>query len=198
MGTLNFRSIYTYQVFSLMNMLDAHNFDFKLNIRHPYEVAQRVLAILAILDRTYTIEASPALEWVYAYGVHRHFSEAEKEFYFTKEVSKQERETFSWLTESLAVLMWSMGYLEDLPPLHQRFDLATMPYLDHITSSTAQFLADACLRHADALMIAEEQHYHAHWQIMNAESSMDLITNKISPEIIYERRYAFSWLVGME
>jgi hypothetical protein len=181
-----------------MNMLDAHNFDFKLNIRHPYEVAQRVLAILAVLDRLYTLEAAPAVDWVYAYGIDQHFTAAEKEFYFADHVSDQDRETFSWLTESLAVLLWAMGYLDNLPALHQRFELATMPYLDNITSSTAQFLIDACLRHTDALMIAEEQHYQAHWQVMNAESSTLAIFDKINPDIIYERRYAFSWLVGMD
>jgi Domain of unknown function (DUF4272) len=181
-----------------MNMLDAHNFDFKLNIRHPYEVAQRVLAILAVLDRLHTTTAAPALEWVYAYGIDQHFSAAEKKFYFSKSFSEEDRETFGWLTESLAVLLWAMGYLDTLPALHQRFELAAMPYLDNITSSTAQFLVDACLRHTDALLIAEEQHYQAHWQVMNAESSSQNIFDKINPDIIYERRYAFSWLVGME
>jgi|APDOM4702015191_1054821.scaffolds.fasta_scaffold166284_2 hypothetical protein len=178
-------------------MLDAHNFESRINIRHPHEVARRVLAILAILDRTYTTEASPALEWVYAYAVERCFSEPEKEFYFSDNVSDEDRASFGWLGESLAVLLWAMGYLDQLPALNQRFDLATMPYLDNITSSTAQFLVDACLRHPDALLIAEEQYYQAHWRVMNAESANAPISEEINPDIIYERRYAFSWLVGL-
>ncbi len=198
LGTLEMRRTFTPQPLSLTNMLNAHNFDCKLNIRHPSEVAQRALAILAILDRTYTLDACPALEWVYACGAHKHFTEAEKKFYFAKKVSDRDRQDFGWLSESLAVLLWSMGYLDNLPGLHQRFTLANMPYLEHITSSPAQFLADACLRSVDDLMVAEEQHYQAHWLVLNAESATRVLCEQVDPEIIYERRYAFSWLVGMQ
>jgi hypothetical protein len=177
-------------------MLDAHDSPYRAHFRHPYEVAQRVLAILAVLDRTFSQEAAPTLEWVHAFGIDNYFSPAERDFYFSRTVSPEERANFSWLSESLAVMMWALGYLEELPSLDRRFDPVDVPYLYNITTSTAQFLGDADLRHIDALSIAEEQHYQAHWQAMNAETSTRPISCLIDPEIIYERRYAISWLVG--
>jgi Domain of unknown function (DUF4272) len=180
-------------------MLDAHDgpeSNYKTNVRHPYEVAQRVLAILAVLDRTFSQDAAPTLEWVYSYGIDRYFSTAERDFYFARDVTEEERVNFSWLAESLAMMLWSLGYVDDLPPLDRRFNPTDIPYLYNITNSTAQFLGDACLRHPDALTIAEEQHCQAHWQAMHAETSTRAISCAIDPEIIYERRYAISWLVG--
>jgi hypothetical protein len=185
-------------------MRDAHDSNFKTEVRHPYEVAQRVLAILAVLDRTFSEEAAPTLEWVYSYGIDKYFSMAERDFYFAREVSLEDRANFSWLSESLALMLWALGYLEELPPLNRRFSPVDVPYLYNITTSTSQFLADACLRYSDALAIVEEQHCQAHWQAMHAERSTRAVScaipqdgySRIDPEIIYERRYAISWLVG--
>lgn len=177
-------------------MRDAHDFNFKAEVRHPYEVAQRVLAILAVLDRTFSEEAAPTLEWVYCYDIDKYFSMAERDFYFARKVSTEDRENFGWLSESLALMLWALGYLEDLPPLNRRFSPMDVPYLYNITTSTSQFLGDACLRSDDALVLAEEHHCQAHWQAMHAESSTRAFSCAIDPEIIYERRYALSWLVG--
>ncbi len=177
-------------------MLEANDPNFKAEFRHPYEVAQRVLAILAVLDRTFSEEAAPTLEWVYSFGIDKYFSVAERDFYFAREVTTEDRANFSWLSESLALMLWALGYLEEMPPLDRRFSPTDVPYLYNITTSTAQFLGDACLRHSDALAIAEEQHCQAHWQAMHAESSTKAVSCAIDPEIIYERRYAISWLVG--
>jgi Domain of unknown function (DUF4272) len=177
--------------------MNAHDSNFQINARHPFEVAQRVLAILAVLDRASSCEAAPTVDWVYAFNIDQYFSEAERDFYFATDVSNQERADFGWLSESLPPMLWALGYLEEMPKLDRRFGVENIPYLYQITNSTAQFLADACLRHTDALSIAEEQHCQAHWQAMqtgNAEKK--LATEAIDPDIIYERRYAISWLVG--
>jgi hypothetical protein len=177
-------------------MLNAHDSHFPINARHPFEVAQRVLAILAVLDRACASEAAPTRDWVFAYNIDRYFSDAERDFYFEPNISHDEREDFGWLSESLPPMLWALGYLEEMPLLNKRFELENIPYLYQITHSTAQFLADACLRHDDALSIAEEQHCQAHWRAIHAECSSQPIEDVIDPDIIYERRYAISWLVG--
>jgi Domain of unknown function (DUF4272) len=182
--------------FSRFTMLNAPDSNFQINARHPFEVAQRVLAILAVLDRACANEAAPTRDWVFAYNIDRYFSDAERDFYFETNISHEEREDFGWLSESLPPMLWALGYLEDLPPLNKRFELENIPYLYQITHSTAQFLADACLRHSDAIGIAEEQLCQTHWRAIHAESSTQLIDKVIDADIIYERRYAISWLVG--
>jgi Domain of unknown function (DUF4272) len=177
--------------------MNAHDSSFQINARHPFEVAQRVLAILAVLDRACSSEAAPTMDWVYAYNIDRYFSEAERDFYFSDHVSEEDRADFGWLSESLPPMLWALGYLDEMPQLDRRFALENIPYLYQITNSTAQFLGDACLRHNDALSIAEEQHCQAHWQAMQPCKKAQKVQEVIDPDIIYERRYAISWLVGL-
>jgi Domain of unknown function (DUF4272) len=177
--------------------MNTHDSSFEINARHPFEVAQRVLAILAVLDRACSFEAAPTVDWVYAYNIDKYFSDAERDFYFSPQVSDEDRSDFGWLSESLPPMLWALGYLEEMPKLNKRFVLENIPYLYQIINSTAQFLGDACLRHDDALSIAEEQHCQAHWQAMQSGKKAKPVKELIDPDIIYERRYAISWLVGL-
>ena len=114
--------------------MNAPDHSFQINVRHPFEVAQRVLAILAVLDRACSDEAAPTVDWVYAYNIDQYFSEAEREFYFSAVVNEADRTDFGWLSESLPPMLWALGYLEEIDRKSTRLN-SSHPSISRMPSS---------------------------------------------------------------
>lgn len=172
-------------------------------IRTPKQVAERVLALIAVIDQVY--RPGYLKPWIEANSISELFSPEESAFYFSDEPEQQQRVDASWRAEALTALLWSLKGLDELPPFDEPFDALNHPYVQQAVSDTESFVADACLRSDEELEAMEQFLYHQHWRVRNRDlgflapdhkDGSDPQLDDLHPGIVYERRYAMTWLVG--
>ncbi|MFG0250793.1 MAG: DUF4272 domain-containing protein [Phycisphaeraceae bacterium JB051] len=159
------------------------------------QTAQRVLAILAIFDKAH--QDKKIVDWVASHQIDKYFSDEEKSFFNHPSPEEKVRIEFSWRVEGLVPLLWALGIIDEMPPLNQMVKLDQYAQaLKSIHSSPEAFIESASLRSHQEIEKLEEHLYHQHWRTRDAYLFKKPMPKELDPRIVYERRYAASWLVG--
>jgi hypothetical protein len=170
--------------------------DDELAIRSSHEVANRYLAIMAILGKVYEAPPMKTMEWVKKHNIEELLSHEEAAFFNNPRPEQAEIVKFSWRAESMVPLVWAMSAIAELPPLNSRYDPSQCPCYEPASNDPISFRAKALLRPRTILLAAEEDLYHNHWRVRDAQLFNKPMPPELNPDIVYERRYAMSWLVG--
>ena len=93
-------------------------------------------------------------------------------------------------------LVWALGLIDELPPLNSQFSWANSKALASVIEDPESFVLNAQLRPQEILKEAEADLYHQHWRVRDAQINGNTMPEDLDPGIVYERRYAASWLVG--
>lgn len=164
--------------------------------RVPQEVAKRVLALIAVIDKAYNKVSERLEDWVTNQRIRDYFSPDETAFYHNPKPARQEIVNFTWRVESLVTLSWALGMIAKLPPLSIQMSWADTPVLMQAAEDPDRFIETATLRPIEILNEAEQDLYHQHWRVRDAQLFGKPMPEELSPGIVYERRYAASWLMG--
>ena len=164
--------------------------------RLPQEVAKRVLALIAVIDKAHNQTPNELSRWVSKHQIAEYFSPKEADFFKKAAPSQAEIVNHGWRTEALIPLVWALGLIDELPPLNLQISWADIPALKIICEDPEAFIRSASLRPEDDLDEAEQDLYHQHWRVRDARLHHKPMPDELDPGIVYERRYAASWLVG--
>ncbi len=175
--------------------LPDSNDDLQLNPPTAEQTAQRVLAILAIFDKAHQDDQID--QWVASNHIDQYFSNEERIFFNTSSPDEKIRIRFSWRAEGLVPLLWALGIIDEMPTLNQMVELGQYEQaLKSIYNSPQSFIKSASLRSHQEIEKLEEHLYHQHWRTRDAYLFKKPMPRELDPWIVYERRYAASWLVG--
>ena len=170
--------------------------------RSAAEIAQRVLALIAVIGKVQF--PSHNAKWIEEHGIGRYLSEAEQEFINNPSPEQRDMVNFSWRAEALVPLLWSLHGLEQMPVLSEQFDAFGNAMVRQAIQHTPQFLQQARRREPDELQEQEQYLYHQHWRVRDRDLGFnndepeadDPDINSLNSGLVYERRYAMSWVVG--
>lgn len=170
--------------------------DGDVQLRSAKEVAERCLALLAVIQHSNKPQQQ-FISWVKENKIASYFSHEEKLFFETSKPTKNQLVKFSWRVEALVPLLWALGHIEKLPPLNvQASNLRSLAGIKLANDNPKQFVTSAKLRKDSDIQEAEEDLYHQHWRVRDAQLNNKAMPNELDPDIVFERRYALSWLVG--
>lgn len=164
--------------------------------RSPQAVARRVLALFAIVCKAKNQFESRLNQWVIKHKIADCFSPAEAAFFSKANPSEQEVVNCSWRAEALVPLLWALGILDELPQLNVPIGPELFGRLKSLIQNPNAFIVGAALRPNGVLEGAEQDLYHQHWRVRDAELFGKAMPEGLDPGIVYERRYGASWLVG--
>jgi hypothetical protein len=164
--------------------------------RSPQEVAKRVLALIAVVDKAHNQTSEQLQNWVSKHRISDYFSAEEAAFYSNPAPTREQIVNQTWRTEALVPLCWALGLVEELPPLNVQISWADTPALKLAAADPDGFIAAASLRSIGTLDEAEQELYHQHWRVHDAQLFGKPMPEELDPGIVYERRYAASWLMG--
>jgi hypothetical protein len=168
----------------------------ELHPRTARQVAERCLALIAVVGRSLGAPLDDTNKWIAKHDLAPFLTVAENAYLQDETPPRQMVVDFSWASEALAALLWALGGLNSLEPLNIEVDLSQIALFEAATKDPQAFLASASLRSEDALAEAEADLYHQHWRVRDAELFSKPMPPELHPGIVYERRYALSWLVG--
>lgn len=158
------------------------------------EVAMRTLCVLLTAIKADQMEQPMVLRVVRKYGLAGHFSSAEKEFIREIEPAMEDRIRFLQRYESAWVLLWSLGYVDQLKfPSHAcdaAYAVACMR-----DRNTQNFISAATLRPLDQILDQADLIFRYRWPLRDRALIKRIKAAGLSPGVVDERYRALNWLI---
>lgn len=177
-------------------------FEEDITVRTSQEVAERVLAVIASIGKVHFPEENQ--KWIDENNIEQYLSVQELTFIRNPNPEHQDLVNFSWKTEALASLIWSLNGLDEMPALNEQFNVWSNKLVIKAVRDTSDFLASVRLRPDEELEQMESYLYHQHWRVRDRDlgfntdksSKDEQDINELNSGIVYERRYGMSWVSG--
>jgi hypothetical protein len=115
-------------------------------------------------------------------------SPKEQAFLQQETPSQQDCAQFIWRYESLYVLEWALGLVDQLPYPGAPVDAAS-------TVATLIEMRGPQLRSSAEILDALDMHYRLHWHIRQARLKKQGDTPGVDADVVMERHHALNWLV---
>ena len=164
-------------------------------IRTKEEVALRAMALLVVAVKAEGLEQDIVNEIIENYDLAAALTPDEKRFIQDPNPTQFTRTQFVWRYESAWVLLWALGYVDELAPPTSICDVpAAVTFMQQRTR--AEFIADAKLRSISDILDANDLIYRYHWAVVEARISGLQIPSEIDSSVVMERHYALNWLRG--
>lgn len=166
----------------------------EINPRTSEEVALRAIALAVVAVKGETGDHPLGLDLVKQFNVRSALSPAERAFIDDPEPSEQTRVQFTWRYESLGVMLWALGFIEDLG---RPDSIVDVPLAVGILRDLGRdgFVSKAKLRPLEDILDQADLIYRYHWAVTDARISGRESPAELDRTIVYERHYALNWLI---
>ena len=163
--------------------------------RTTEEVARRAIALCMVAAKGEGLENEEIEKLVKKYEIADAFSPNERKFIDNPKPSKHERIQFAWRYECYWVMLWSLGFIDELPRPDKICDVPkAVSFLRNLGQQG--FLKKAKLRPAREILDATDLIYRYHWATTEARIKNQPPPAGLDPGVVQERHYALNWLVG--
>ena len=167
-------------------------------VRSAADIAIRSIIISSVVTCAYdNTQKNAVVNWLKKESLWKFVSPDEKKFLSNSKEDEKACIRFSWKLETLVPLMWSIGKIKKLQPLDRKCDTDEMQKaMIFSPSSTAAYVTTAKLMPEKKILSEYEKVYQAHWKIKDAGLHDKKVPKNLDPGVVYERHYAFNWLIG--
>jgi hypothetical protein len=164
-------------------------------IRTKDTIAQRAIAICLTAVKGEGLDQATVDGLVKKYGAESLFSPKEAAFIHNPAPSQQDRIQFAWRYEDFWVLLWALGYVDNLDRPDSICDVKkAIVFLRDRT--TAEFIRDAKLRDINEILDQADLIFRYDWAAVNARLKGQKAPAGLDGEVVQERHYVLNWLVG--
>lgn len=169
----------------------------ELELRSAADCAQRVLALFVSALRGESLASGHPIPVADLQAklplAFAGLSPQEQAFLQNPQPSEQEAINFAWRYECIALLLWGLGQMPELPRATQICDVsAVAEFL--LAQDLDQFVATATLRPATEILDALDWHYRLQWAAHEARQTSSELAADFDAGVIQERLYALNWL----
>lgn len=186
--------------------------DDEVTLQSPQEVARRTLVLWAVELRAEGIPQKEAIGLIEGLDLWDSVSPEEKRFLQDDNPDPAESQELVWRLESIWVLLWALGYVEDLNWPSGMCDVPKLVEILKPHESNASFITDAKLRSKTEILDAQDLIMRIHWAIRDAhlnhggiipddlDWSQDYnavtVTMSAAVGVVEQRHYTLNWLVN--
>lgn len=156
-------------------------------LRSPAEVAKRSLALWTVIYRADNGTNPPESNGK------EDFSPKEQEFVKDPSPSSRDKNHYLWRSESLAVLLWALGKLDQLPPPDKQANVQKLgEIMSNLKTDAArkEFVESAKLRSPAEILDKRDLLYRMHWAAEEDKAQGE------DALILWERHLALNWLTN--
>jgi len=167
----------------------------KAKRRTNEEVALRAIVLCIVAVKGEGLEQVEIDKLVGKYAIANALTPNERRFINNAEPSKQERIQFTWRYECYWVMLWALGFVDDLARPDAICDVRKAVSFLRDTGRE-DFIKKAKLRSAREILDAADLIYRYHWAVTEARVKNQEPPAGLDPGVVLERHYALNWLVG--
>ncbi len=165
-------------------------------IRSADAVVDRAVALMLVAVKGEGLEQEHVVRHRDKFGAAAFFSPAERAFVANLDPSPADRAKFGWRYEDLAVMLWALGFDDELPRPDQIVDAGRIVKLI-LDKGPEKFRQQARVRSASELLDAADQIYRYDWACVDARAN-GAPAPSVNCEIVVERHHALNWLIGYQ
>jgi hypothetical protein len=164
-------------------------------LRSKAEIAYRTLALLTVALKGEGLEQPIVEKLVEDFGLGPHFTPKESAFIESAAPSQRDQTQFSWRYEAAWVLLWALGYLDELGKPSTICDVGKAVTIMK-ERTTEQFIADAKLRSLAQVLDEADLIYRYDWAVTDARINNKPCPAGLEAGVVQERHYSLNWLIG--
>jgi hypothetical protein len=182
-----------------------------VKLQSPQDVARRTLVLWAVELRAEGTPQAEALGLIKQLDLWGSVSSAERRFLEDENPDPEECQELVWRLESIWVLLWALGYLEELAWPESMCDVRRIVNILKEHESNPEFISKAKLRSSAEILDAQDLIMRIHWAIRDAylnrngmipkrldwnnSGEMEHVTEAASVGVVEQRHYTLNWLV---
>jgi uncharacterized protein DUF4272 len=165
-------------------------------LRSPQDVAKRCLVLCAVCGVGHDVDRAATISWLRREGLWEFVSPTEQKFLESATPTKQQKIDATWRSESIWVLLWSLGYVKtvDLPTKSCDVDFI-LKSVPNLGDPTEKFVHDAHLISFATILDQADLIYRIHWAVRDAQLNGRKAPGGFDSGIVVERHYTLNWLI---
>ncbi len=166
------------------------------------DIATRVIVLQGVVAVAYEVDPEPVVDWYREQGVWEQVSPQEKGFLLNPaSIGPDVRNGLRWHQEAEWALLWVVGKVDwlGLPTHHCDSRRLVDEIIPALGSEIEPFLESSEVRSPGVLLAEDNRHYDL-WcrYLQSRRKKLDRLPRDLDVSVLYERRYAFQWLQGIE
>lgn len=183
---------------NLPAMNDCHE-TFSLSAR---QIAVRTIVLQGVVAVAYGVDELPIIEWFHKQGVWSEVSPNERAFLLKpRSLADVDLVRLQWRQEAEWTLLWVIGKVDSLGLPNRQCSSARLvdEIMPALGSDIKGFLSSSELRPTGDLLAEDDRHYNL-WcrYIATCREDQQGLPSDFEPRVLYERRYAFEWMHGLD
>lgn len=163
--------------------------------RSSDEVAIRAMCLCMVSCYAEGLESDRLQEISDLYELNEFYTPDECNFLSDSDPSEHIRTQFIWRYESYWVLLWALGFVEQLGTPTEVCDVP-LSVMTMKKESRDSYLSKASLRSQTEILNEADLIYRYHWAVRDAQIKQQKSPGNLIPDVVMERHYALNWLVG--
>ncbi|TPN86915.1 DUF4272 domain-containing protein [Aquimarina algicola] len=163
-----------------------------VDLRSVKEVTDRAYALLIIAAKGEGVEQEHLIRTVEAKKID-FFSQQENYIYQADHLNDQERAYATWRYESLYVMLWALGKMDELKYPDDICDVQTI-VAKIFEPTREEFESSITLRSESEILDELDKIYRMNWACVDARINGQEVLGNINPSVVYERHYSLNWL----
>jgi hypothetical protein len=170
--------------------------DSQVTLRTRDEVVDRALALCYIGLKSEGLEQSKLDVVNSKYHIKDKLSPAELDYVTAKHPTEQQKIDANWRYEDLHVMLWALGYIDQLAYPDQLCNVAhDVKIISNLTEE--DFKAKAKLRSKKEILDQADLILRLDWACVDARTQNKTAPGKMDKGVVYERHYALNWLIKL-
>jgi hypothetical protein len=150
--------------------------------------------LFAVAMKGEGVEEKQVRQFIADHNLDPHFSPDERAFIRNPKPTDQQRSQFSWRYEAAWVMLWALGYVNELDKPSAQCDVPAAGRIV-MKRSHAQFLAESKPRPVSEILEHADRIYRYRWALVDARLSGTQVTG-LDADVALERHQALNWLIG--
>jgi uncharacterized protein DUF4272 len=163
--------------------------------RTTEQAALRAMTLCIVASRAEGLDEKTTEKLISDFRLPDTLTPKEKKFIFNPKPSDHDRLQLVCRYECYWVLLWALGFVEDLERPQNNCDVKRSVRIlrDH---GREEFLKKAKLRSNKEILDAADLIYRYHWAVRDAQLNGRKVPAGLDPDVVMERHYVLNWLVG--
>lgn len=163
--------------------------------RSQDDIVERAIALTIVGVKGETRDHELIRNVVEQFDARGFFTPAELAYINDPDPDEHTHVQFVWRYESAYVMLWALGFYEDLG---RPDDIVNVGQMVGILRNlgTDGMRREAKLRPQSEILDASDLIYRYHWAVVEAQVNDRVIPDWMQGSVIYERHYALDWLIG--
>lgn len=171
--------------------------DSEVFLRSKREIEDRAMALWYVALKGDGVEEETLYPLRKEYNLYQKFSPKELLFAHADAYTPQTALNFTWRYEALWVMLWALGYVEELAYPSSVCDVDEAVKMIY-TKKEHHFREEANLISKEEILDAADLIYRYNWACVEARIHGKELPCDLDAGIVYERHYALNWLVRYE